>query len=165
MDNNFNLQNNYNSNDVMLMTNFDCLPQTDPTIRSKIDRMAGAAFGKALTAVILIVCSLFAVYFVVFGGIAINMDDQLIYALMYTFLLLLLMCSIVSVVLGCVALRQAKKADELAVAYGMRAGGKNIAAKVLGQIGKIIGIGIISIFAFTVLIGVIIPFPEGGIGG
>lgn len=58
--------------------------------------------------------------------------------------------SIISIVLGSKALKLTRQADELAAACGKRAGGKNIAAKILGKIGKIAGI------SFTVFWGVYI---------
>lgn len=58
--------------------------------------------------------------------------------------------SIISIVLGSKALKLTHQADELAAACGKRAGGKNIAAKILGKIGKIAGI------SFTVFWGVYI---------
>lgn len=48
--------------------------------------------------------------------------------------------SIISIALGAKAVKLSNKANELAASCGKRAGGKNIAAKILGNIGKYTGI-------------------------
>ena len=48
--------------------------------------------------------------------------------------------SIIAIILGASGLKAANKATEIAVANKMFAGGKNIAAKILGKIGLITGI-------------------------
>ena len=48
--------------------------------------------------------------------------------------------SIISIALGSKAVKLSQKANELAASCGKRAGGKNIAAKILGNIGKYVGI-------------------------
>ncbi len=45
--------------------------------------------------------------------------------------------SIVSIILGVLALKGVKKTDALAAAYGVEAGGKRTAAKIMGLIGTI----------------------------
>lgn len=47
--------------------------------------------------------------------------------------------SLVGVILGVLALKGVKKTDELAAAYGVEAGGKRTAAKIMGMIGTIYG--------------------------
>ncbi len=48
--------------------------------------------------------------------------------------------SIIAIVLSFKGLNMVKEANALAANYGVEAGGKNVAAKVLGIIGKIVGI-------------------------
>lgn len=48
--------------------------------------------------------------------------------------------SIIAIFLGCGALKNVKEANAIAANYGIQTIGKNVAAKVLGMIGKIVGI-------------------------
>ena len=48
--------------------------------------------------------------------------------------------SILAIIFGSMALKLVNKANNIAAYYRVSAGGKNIAAKVLGKIGKILGI-------------------------
>lgn len=66
-------------------------------------------------------------------------------------------CSIIAIILGSGGLKMVKRANELAAHYGVSAGGKNIAAKILGMIGKIAGIVMTVIYSiyFVVIIGLI----------
>ncbi|MBQ8038843.1 MAG: hypothetical protein IJ274_03060 [Lachnospiraceae bacterium] len=58
--------------------------------------------------------------------------------------------SLVSVILGALALKGVKKADELAAAYGVEAGGKRTAAKIMGMIGTIYGAVITCYYALII---------------
>ncbi|MBQ3064626.1 MAG: DUF4190 domain-containing protein [Clostridia bacterium] len=49
-------------------------------------------------------------------------------------------CSIIAIILSSMGLRLAKQTDEMAAYYRVEAGGKNVAAKVLGTIGLILSI-------------------------
>lgn len=60
-------------------------------------------------------------------------------------------CSIVGIILGCVGSTLVKKANDLAAIYGISAGGKNVAAKVLAMVGKIAGIAMTAFWAFYLL--------------
>ena len=63
--------------------------------------------------------------------------------------------SILAIIFGIISKRQVKKANDLAARYGISAGGRNIAAKVMSTIGIIAG----SVMTgFWVLYGVIIAF-------
>ena len=57
-------------------------------------------------------------------------------------------CSIIAIVFGCKGLRLVNEAIEKANRLGVQPSGKNVAAKVLGMIGKIAGI------VYTVLYGI-----------
>ena len=69
-------------------------------------------------------------------------------------------CSIIAIVLGNGGLQMVQRANELASRYGVDAGGKNIAAKILGMIGKIAGIVMTVIYSiyFIIIVGVIGSF-------
>ena len=56
--------------------------------------------------------------------------------------------SLISLILGAKGLKLANKATEIAVANKMFAGGKNIAAKILGKIGLITGIVMTAFWTF-----------------
>lgn len=77
--------------------------------------------------------------------------------------------SIVAIVLGCQSLKLVKKAKELAEPYGIFAGGKYIAARVLALVGKFTGIlmtvvwGIYLIAIIVMLVSFYIAFIRGGI--
>lgn len=72
--------------------------------------------------------------------------------------------SIVSIIMGVLALKGVKKTDELAATYGVEAGGKRTAAKIMGLIGTIYSsvmtafyalyFGIYGIYACTMLVAV-----------
>ena len=66
-------------------------------------------------------------------------------------------CSIIAIILGSGGLKMVKRANELAAHYGVSAGGKTIAAKVLGIVGKIAGIVMTVIYSiyFVVIVGMI----------
>ena len=53
--------------------------------------------------------------------------------------------SLVGVILGALALKGVKKVDNLAASYGVEAGGKRTAAKIMGMIGTIYG-GVLTAF-------------------
>ena len=48
--------------------------------------------------------------------------------------------SIIAIILGAIGLKYVDKADEIATNYGVSAGGKRLAAKIMGKIGLISGI-------------------------
>ena len=66
-------------------------------------------------------------------------------------------CSIIAIVLANKGLKLAKQTDEMAAYYRVEAGGKNVAAKVLGKIGLICGIVMTVIWSiyFLAIIGLI----------
>lgn len=66
-------------------------------------------------------------------------------------------CSIIAIILGSGGLKRVKRANELAAHYGVSAGGKNVAAKILGMVGKIAGIVMTVIYSlyFVIIIGMI----------
>lgn len=66
-------------------------------------------------------------------------------------------CSIIAIILGSGGLKMVKRANELAAHYGVSAGGKNVAAKILGMVGKIAGIVMTVIYSiyFVVIVGMI----------
>ena len=66
-------------------------------------------------------------------------------------------CSIIAIILGSGGLKMVKRANELAAHYGVSAGGKTVAAKVLGMVGKIAGIVMTVIYSiyFVVIVGLI----------
>ncbi len=57
-------------------------------------------------------------------------------------------CSILSIIFGSMGLKLVKKAEQMAAYYGVSAGGKKIAAKILGKIGKISGIVMTAFYGF-----------------
>ena len=65
--------------------------------------------------------------------------------------------SIIAIILSSGALKLVKRANELAAHYGISAGGKAIAAKILGIVGKVSSIVVTVIYAlyFLVLVGLI----------
>ena len=56
--------------------------------------------------------------------------------------------SVVSIFLGAAGLKKVKQTDEMAAYYGIKAPGKNIAAKVLSMIGLIAGIAMTAFWSF-----------------
>ncbi|MBE6923611.1 MAG: hypothetical protein E7466_00015 [Ruminococcaceae bacterium] len=68
--------------------------------------------------------------------------------------------SIISIVLGSSGLKQVDQANQMAAYYGATAGGKCVAAKVLGKIGKIAGIAMTCFWGlyFLLVIGIIASF-------
>ena len=48
--------------------------------------------------------------------------------------------SIIAIILGAIGLKNVNKAEEIATNYGVSAGGKKVAAKIMGKIGLIGGI-------------------------
>ncbi len=59
--------------------------------------------------------------------------------------------SIIAIILGSSGLNCVKQAEQIAAQYGISAGGKNIAAKVLGKVGMIGGIVMTAFWAFYIL--------------
>ena len=59
--------------------------------------------------------------------------------------------SIVSIFMGGTAVRQSEDASAMALRNGVSAGGKCVAAKVLGKIGKILGIVMTCVWAFYIV--------------
>ena len=84
--------------------------ESRPRIIPEVEECVDAAFGKALASAIL--------------GAIVAMP----------------ICTIIAIFLGNSALESVKKANEMAAYYGVSAGGKAIATKVLGMVGKISGI-------------------------
>ena len=60
--------------------------------------------------------------------------------------------SIIAIVLGCQALNQVNRIKELAEPYGIFAGGKYIAARVLALVGKFTGIAMTVIWGLYLLV-------------
>lgn len=67
-------------------------------------------------------------------------------------------CSIIAIFFGSAGLKLADRANEMASYYGCSAGGKNIAAKVLGRIGQISGIAMTVFYAIYIFIIIIVVF-------
>ena len=84
--------------------------ESRPKVIPEVEECVNAAFGKALASAIL--------------GAIVAMP----------------ICTIIAIFLGNSALESVKKANEMAAYYGVSAGGKAIATKVLGMVGKISGI-------------------------
>ncbi len=61
-------------------------------------------------------------------------------------------CSILAIIFGSIGLKQVKRAEQMAAYYGVSAGGKNIAAKVMGKIGKIAGIVLTAFYGLYFLL-------------
>ena len=59
--------------------------------------------------------------------------------------------SIIAIFMGNKALKLADSANALAAQYGISAGGKCVAAKVLGEIGKIVGIVMTILWPFYII--------------
>ncbi len=59
--------------------------------------------------------------------------------------------SIIAIILGSLGLKGSRRADYIAAQHGIRAGGKNVAAKVLGRIGLILGIVMTVIWSYYFL--------------
>lgn len=59
--------------------------------------------------------------------------------------------SIFAIIKGCKAQKLAKEAENMAAGYGISAGGKNVAAKIMGIVGKISGIVNTALYAFLAL--------------
>lgn len=114
--NNFNYQNNtyqesYSNMDYSAQQSaYTQTTEPSPKVIPEIEECVNAAFGKALASAIL----------GFFVGLPIG--------------------TIVGIFLGNSALKKVKEANEMAAYYGVSAGGKAIAAKVLGMVGKISGI-------------------------
>lgn len=65
-------------------------------------------------------------------------------------------CSIIAIILGSGGLKLVDRANELAAYYGVSAGGKNVAAKILGMVGKIAGIVMTAFYGIYIVIAVFI---------
>ena len=67
-------------------------------------------------------------------------------------------CSIIAIIMGSKGLFLARRADDLAAHYCIIAGGRNIAAKIMGKIGKIAGIVMTCIYSlyFFIIVMVVI---------
>ena len=60
--------------------------------------------------------------------------------------------SLIALILGSSALKKVRRANELAERYGVSAGGKIIAAKIMGKIGKISGIVLTIFYSLYILL-------------
>ena len=56
--------------------------------------------------------------------------------------------SIIAIILGAIGLKAVKRAEEIAANYGVSAGGKKVAAKIMGKIGLISGIVMTGVWTF-----------------
>ena len=86
--------------------------ESRPRIIPEVEECVNAAFGKALASAIL--------------GFGVGLP----------------IISIIAIILGNSALNKVKEVNELAAYYGVSAGGKAVAAKVLSKVGKISGIAL-----------------------
>ena len=60
--------------------------------------------------------------------------------------------SVIAIILGALGLKNVNKADEIASNYGVSAGGKRLAAKIMGKIGLIGGIAMTAFWFIYFLI-------------
>ncbi len=59
--------------------------------------------------------------------------------------------SIIAIIMGSKALKLVDSANALAAQYGISAGGKCVAARILGKIGKIVGIVMTAFWPFYII--------------
>ena len=63
--------------------------------------------------------------------------------------------SVIAIILGAIGLKNVNKAEEIAANYGVSAGGKKVAAKIMGKIGLIGGI-VMTAFWFVYILAIVI---------